>query len=90
MIQLPEQPAPNERVLAGFRRERFTGLTTTALPLSQAPQTDTLMIWKNGTALDPNGGASGYAVSGAAVTLGTAAIAGDVFLCTYWPRTGGG
>jgi hypothetical protein len=97
MIALPTIPLdPNIRALAGFTRERFTGLTTTAVTLAHEAMsvpagstgTGLELVTKNGLALDPAGGAGGYAISGKTITLGTAAIAGDVFLVYYWTRAG--
>jgi hypothetical protein len=88
VIQLSEYPSTNERVLACEYRERFTGLVTAAITLSKVPvrTTDDIgleMLFKNGALLDPNGGAGGYSISGKAITLGTAAIAGDIFVVRY-------
>jgi hypothetical protein len=85
---LPEAPTPNERALALEYRERFTGLTIALVQLAYAPvQTadgvGLELVFKNGALLDPNGGAGGYTISGSAITLGTAAIAGDVFVVKY-------
>lgn len=71
---------PAIQALSRFGYERQTGLTTTALPLDNAPVDGTLQVFKNGTLLDP---ATAYTVSGTAVTLNVAAIAGDVFLVFY-------
>lgn len=87
MLPLPSVPTPNERALAGWTRERFTGLTVATITLSQPASVGVEMVWKNGSALDPNGGASGYSISGKTITLGTAAIAGDVFVCLYLARS---
>ena len=67
-------------------RERQTGLTTTALTLENAPVAGMLDLYKNGVLLDPAGGAAGYTILNAAVTLGAAAIAGDVFVARYYFR----
>jgi hypothetical protein len=88
MKQLPEAATANERALALEYRERFTGLTTAAIQLAYAPlQTadgvGLELVFKNGALLDPNGGAGGYSITGASITLGTAAIAGDVFVVRY-------
>lgn len=88
MKQLSEHPTANEQVLAAEYRERFTGLVTAAIGLTKSPlrtvdDVGLELVFKNGTLLDPNGGAGGYAISGKAITLGTAAIAGDVFVIRY-------
>lgn len=85
---LPEAPSANERALALEYRERFTGLTVVAIQLAYAPlQTGDgvglELVFKNGALLDPNGGAGGYTITGPSITLGTAAIAGDVFVVRY-------
>lgn len=89
MRQLPAQPeSANVRALAQWYRERFTGLTGTAITLAQTPvrTSDDVgleLVVKNGAILDPSGGASGYSITGPSITLGAAAIAGDVFLILY-------
>lgn len=88
MKQLTEQPTANERVLGAEYRERFTGLTTVAIGLTKVPlrtvdDVGLELVFKNGALLDPTGGAGGYTISGKAITLGTAAIAGDVFVVRY-------
>lgn len=87
MIPLPREPeSENVRALASLMRERFTGLTTTAIGLQNEAVNGFEAVFKNGALLDPNGGASGYAISGKAITLGAAAIAGDVFVVFYHAR----
>lgn len=87
MLPLPTTPQ-NENIaaLARVNRERFTGLTTTAVTLTDLAVEGYEFVFKNGTLLDPNGGAGGYSISGRAVTLGTAAIAGDWFIVWYYSR----
>ena len=94
MIALPQQPeTPNIRALAGYTRERFTGLTTTAIALSHEAMTVPAgstgtgidLVVKNGVVLDP---LVAYSIAGKAITLSVAAIAGDVFLVYYWTRVG--
>jgi hypothetical protein len=85
---LPSAPSDNERALAQEYVERITGLTTVNLTLAYPVATThdgvtLLLLAKNGAILDPNGGAGGYSVTGTAVTLGTAAIAGDIFVARY-------
>jgi Ethanolamine utilization protein EutJ (predicted chaperonin) len=87
MLTLPIPPGTaNERQLAQMSRERITGLTTTALTLVDPAVEGYELVFKNGVLLDPNGGTSGYAISGASITLGAAAIAADVFVVFYWFR----
>lgn len=94
MLQLPTTPDNNnERALAQVYRERFTGLTGTALTLLNTPartadDTGLERVFKNGALLDPAGGAGGYSITGKAITLGTALIAGDVVVVHYWYRGG--
>lgn len=88
MMALPLPGSPNETALAQWRRERFTGLTTTALPLTSVPRRTLSdegleLVFKNGALLDPNGGAGGYSISGKDITLGAAAVGGDVFVILY-------
>lgn len=71
---------PAIQALSRFGYERQTGLTTTALPLDNAPVDGTLQVFKNGTLLDPG---ADFTVSGKTVTLGVAAIGADVFLVYY-------
>lgn len=93
MLLLPFVPADNDWALASIYREEVTGLTTTAVSLSfSVAQTqdgkNLLLLFKNGTLLPEIAGASGYSVTGTAVTLGSAAIAGDRFVAWYYYRTG--
>lgn len=87
MIQLPVTPTANEEVLRGWTRERFTGLTTTTITLARPAIGGVELCFKNGALLDAGGGASGYSISGSTITLGTAAVAGDVFICLYLARS---
>lgn len=87
MFPLPHEPeTDNVRALASLTRERFTGLTTAIITLANEPVDGFELVHKNGALLDPSGGASGYSISGKVVTLGTAAIAGDVFVIFYYAR----
>lgn len=72
--------------LAQIARERFTGLTTATITLADPAVEGFELLIKNGAVLDPAGGAGGYTISGTIITLGTAAIAGDVFIVFYWFR----
>jgi hypothetical protein len=71
--------------------ERFTGLSGTAITLAKVPLLNPnitlpspFRLTKNGSLLDPGGGAGGYTIAGNAVTLGAAASGGDVFVADYW------
>ena len=94
MLQMPSVPADaNERALAQVYRERFTGLTGTVVTLLNTPartadDVGLERVYKNGTLLDPAGGAGGYSIAGKVITLGTALIAGDVVIVHYWYRGG--
>lgn len=70
-------------LLYQFGQEEQTGLTSTALTLEHAPIPGSLLLFKNGTKLREVAGAAGFAIEAAAVTLGTAAVAGDVFEAMY-------
>ena len=91
MITLPDAPTPTERALGQLYWEQFTGLTTTAVTLTY-PVAETqdskalLLVFKNGAVLSQGAGAANYTVTGTAITLGTAAIAGDTFLVWYHYR----
>lgn len=94
MLQLPGTPTDNnERALAQVYRERFTGLTGTAITLLNVPartadDVGLERVFKNGLLLDPAGGASGYTIVGKAITLGAALVGGDVVVVYYWYRGG--
>lgn len=95
MIALPLQPeSPNVAALASLTRETFTGLTTATITLGNEVRMSAgiaggglELVFKNGSLLNPGGGASGYSISGKTITLGTAAIAGDWFLVLYFARS---
>lgn len=81
MINLPNGLRdPNTAALARYRAETITGLTTTALTLSDLPNEETVLLVKNRLVLTPT---TDFTVAGTAVTLGTAAVAGDVFVAYY-------
>jgi hypothetical protein len=61
-------------------KERQTGATTAALLLTNAPIPGSFQLFKNGTLLDDP---SQYTLLDRTVTLGAAAIAGDVFNAFY-------
>lgn len=63
-------------------RERTTGITGTSLSLGHTPDSGSELVFKNGALLDP-GNASVYTISGNIITLGAAAVAGDVFVVHY-------
>lgn len=87
MITLPAPPGTiNERHLAQLSRERFTGLTVATITLQDPAVEGYELVFKNGALLDPNGGAGGYSIEGKTITLGTAAIAGDIFIVWYYFR----
>lgn len=85
MLQLPEIPkSANERALASFIRERFTGLTTTTVTLSNTPLSGFESVFKNGVLLDPNT----YTISGQVITLGSALTGTDVVQVKYYFKAG--
>lgn len=84
----PPPTDPGTRQALSFIRERFTGLTTATVTTTNTMVADTVLVFKNGALLDPNGGAGGYSTAGKTITLGTAAIAGDVFVVAGYYRTG--
>lgn len=65
--------------------DRITLVPATTFDLSMSPIVGTLDLYKNGLRLD-GGVATGYALRDRTVTLGTAAIAGDVFIARYYFR----
>jgi hypothetical protein len=87
MFPLPDEPeSENVRALASLTRQRITGLATVTLTLEAEARDGFEAVYKNGALLDPNGGAGGYSISGKTITLGTAAIVGDVFVIFYYAR----
>lgn len=90
MIQTPQQPeTPNIRFLAQRERERFTGLTTAVVTLTNTPAqtirgTGLDAVFKNGALVDP----TTYTVVGNVITLGGALIVGDVVVVFYAYRSG--
>lgn len=77
---------PAVRLLYQTGEERITGITGTALTLSHAPIPGTLRLFKNGGLMD-SGDAAVLTLDGATVTLGVAAVSGDVFLGYYHYRS---
>ena len=86
MKNLPQAPAnANERVLAQEYRETQTGLTDVTLTLAHPPLLTVNglgleLLFKNGALLVPG---TDYTISGAVVTLASAAISSDVFVARY-------
>lgn len=77
---------PALRIAFQKMKERQTGVVGVTIMLTDAPIVGTLMLFKNGTLLDEVAGAGGYTITDRTVTLGTAAIAGDVFITFYHYR----
>lgn len=90
MIQLPHEPeSDNIRQLAMQTRERQTGVVGATLTLANTPLqaidgTQLEQVVKNGVVLDPG---AAYTIAGNVITLGVAAIGGDVFLISYHYRS---
>lgn len=74
---------PAIQALGRFGYDRQTGVVGTTLTLANAPVDGTLLLFKNGGLMDSTGG---YTVSARVVTLGVAAISGDVFQAYYHYR----
>ena len=77
---------PAMRVAFQKMKERQTGVVGVTITLTDAPILGTLLLFKNGTLLDEVAGAGNYTITDRTVTLGTAAIAGDVFIAHYHYR----
>lgn len=87
-FQLPGPPTnPNELALASFNRERFTGITGTALTLQNICVTGTELVFVNGALLDPNP-VTAYFINGTSLTLQAALISTDVLVISYYFRPG--
>lgn len=85
-LSLPIPPRDaNERALAQWRQEEFTGLTSATVALSQTVDVASgiILAFKNGTLLRP----SLNAVSGSTLTLPAALVAGDWLVVIYKART---
>jgi hypothetical protein len=81
MLNLPVAArSPNEAALARFRTETITGQTTVTLTLSDLPNEETVLLFKNRLALTPT---TDFTVAGVTITLTVAAVAGDVFVAYY-------
>ncbi len=78
--RVPGIREPGVDALMRFGSERQTGIVGTALTLANVPVVPTLDLFKNGMLLDP---VTDYTLAGKAVTLGSAAIAADVFQARY-------
>lgn len=78
---------PALRYLYQKMKERQTGVVGVTITLTDAPILGTLKLFKNGALLDEVAGAGNYTITDRTVTLGTAAIAGDVFIAHYYYRT---
>lgn len=77
-INLPQaEPNPNVRFLSQYHRQVTTGITGTALTLEEAYIDGAELVVKNGSVLTPT---TDYTMAGTTLTLGVAAISGDVFL----------
>lgn len=92
MLRLLATPSLNERALAQVYLEQQTGLTvatiTLAKPVAQTQDgVSLILLFKNGTLLQNAAGAGNFQVSGNTITLGTAAIAGDLYIAYYHYRT---
>lgn len=83
MIQFPTDPTANEQLLGGWTMERLTGITGTTLTLARPVHGDLLLLAKNGSIVDPDT----LTLDGSAVTLGSAAVSGDVYVCFYLARS---
>lgn len=82
MLPLPAPPSANERALAGYTRERRTGLTGAALVLGAPSVPGTVLVWQNGALLDP----ATVGEAGDRLTLPAPADPSDVFTVTYYQR----
>lgn len=76
---MPSDLNPNTRRLAQVATEEITGAVGTALTLAH-PVASVVLASKNGSVL----GSADYSVQGRTVTLGVAAVAGDVFVLLYY------
>lgn len=74
----------NIRILASWKRERYTGVTGTTLSLMNHVVAGQEMVFKNGALLDY---ASAYTIAGDTLTFAVALVAGDVILISYLFRT---
>lgn len=77
---------PALRLVFQKMKERQTGVVGVTITLTDAPIAGTLQLFKNGLLLDEVAGAANYTIADRTVTLGTAAIAGDVFIAFYHYR----
>lgn len=77
---------PAMRLAFQKMKERQTGVVGVTITLTNAPIAGTLQLFKNGALLDEVAGAGNYTITDRTITLGTAAIAGDVFIGHYFYR----
>lgn len=83
MIALPQPPeSPNVRQLASWRWERYTGLTTTTVTVSNPVVSGTALVWKNGALVDP----TTVTTQSNVVTLPASLVSGDVVVVAYFYR----
>ena len=83
-LSLTRPPEGNDRALAAWRQERLTGLTTATVTLQQNVDAASglLLVFKNGTLLDP----TTVTLSQNVLTLSSALIAGDIIVVVYKAR----
>jgi hypothetical protein len=85
MIALPNAPeTANVRALASWTWERFTGLTTSTVTVSNPIVAKTALVWKNGSLVDP----TTVTTQSRTLTLGASLVSGDVVVVTYFYRQG--
>lgn len=75
------------QTLANKAKERFTGSSSTTIPLTQAPQVGIELVYKNGVLLDPLASTPDYVIIGKTLTLHTRS-SGDVIYVHYEYSTG--
>ena len=85
MLALPNAPeSANVRALASWTTERFTGLTSNTVTLSNPAVKGAVMTFKNGLLVDP----TTVTVQAKTLTLGSALVSGDLVVVTYFYRQG--
>jgi hypothetical protein len=79
MFLLPDagHATANERALSQMTRVRITAQTGTTLSLGLTLRAGLEQVFKNGSLLDPG---ADYTISGATLTLTSAAVSTDVFV----------
>lgn len=85
-IQLPVEPSANERLLAGWTEESFTGLTGDTVTLTHPAVAGQVTVVYNGVVLEAAHAAWGFSVGGTTVTLGWTLVAEDVVTVRYLAR----